>query len=99
MLEIVLRPKAEADVRYIADYTESEWGDRQAKRYIEALRAVINRAAMAPNLGSIVEGLPLGYRKMPSGSHRIIYRVDSDSLIVVRVLHERMDVGSALDLG
>lgn len=92
MLEIVLRPEAEADIGNIADYTEESWGTAQAKNYISAIFQKIEQLASLPNLGSAVDGLAGDYRKMPSGSHHIYYRIAGQHLIVVRILHERMDV-------
>lgn len=92
MLEVVFRPRALAEIDAIADYTKAEWGEIQAKRYIEDLRGKIDFAAEYPGIGSTGYGLPNGYRKLPSGSHRIIYRYTKTQLIVVRVLHEREDV-------
>jgi len=32
-----------------------------------------------------------GYRKIPSGSHVLFYRLIDNGIDVVRILHERMD--------
>lgn len=92
MLEIVLRPIAAADLLQIARYTEREWGEAQAKRYTEDLRHQIELAAEFPGIGSEAMGLPPQYRKVRSGSHRVIYRCTDTEVIVVRIIHEREDV-------
>ena len=96
MLEIILRPKAETDIRDIATYTIEEWGEAQAKQYIINIRKQIERAAAFPEIGPDVDELGLAYRKLSSGSHRIYYRIENDQLIVVRILHERMDFEALL---
>ena len=45
-----------------------------------------------PSADSSQVGLPIGYRKITSGSHRIIYRCTDRELIVVRVIHAGEDV-------
>jgi toxin ParE1/3/4 len=92
MLRIVLRPKAEADIRKISEYTKTQWGKAQAKRYVEDLRQQLKFAAEFPGIGSEAMGLPPEYRKVRSGSHRAIYRCTESELIVVRIVHEREDV-------
>jgi toxin ParE1/3/4 len=37
-----------------------------------------------------------GYYKYPSGSHVLFYRLITDGIDVVRILHERMDYDSHL---
>jgi plasmid stabilization system protein ParE len=39
-----------------------------------------------------------GYLKCPVGSHLVFYRPDPEAsiLVVVRILHQRMDIGSQL---
>lgn len=49
--------------------------------------------AETPGIGSAVFGLPADYRKVPSGSHRVIFRCTETQLIVVRIIHAREDVG------
>lgn len=92
MLEVVLRPRAEADLLEIVRYTKAEWGEQQAKRYLTDLRRQIDMAAELPGIGSDVHGLPAEYRKVRSGAHRAIYRCSEAELIVVRIVHEREDV-------
>lgn len=92
MLEVVFKPRAEADLSAIAQYTKTEWGEQQAKHYLSDIRRQISFAAEIPGLGSEGFGLPPGYRKLRVGSHRVIYRCTADQLVVVRVLHVREDV-------
>lgn len=97
MLKIVLRPRARADLLQISRYTKDEWGESQAKRYVEDLRRQFEFAAEFPATGDPAVGLPSEYRKVRSGSHRAIYRCTETELVVVRVLHAREDVPDELD--
>lgn len=44
-----------------------------------------------PSLGRECAEVRPGYRKYPSGSHALFYRLTDDGIDVVRILHERMD--------
>jgi len=44
-----------------------------------------------PSLGRECAEVRPDYRKYPSGSHVLFYRLTDDGIDVVRILHERMD--------
>lgn len=92
MLEIVFRPRAEADIDEIVAYAKTEYGERQAKRYVEEIQRQVAFAAEFPGTGSEAVGLPAEYRKVRSGLHRLIYRHTEHELIVVRIIHASQDV-------
>ena len=97
MREIVFRPRAQEDILNIARYTRTEWGEPQAKRYIEDLRRQIAFAGEFPGIGSDAFGLPVQYRKVRSGVHRAIYRCSDTQLVVVRILHSSEDVPDEIE--
>jgi len=97
MLEIALRPRAKADLLAIAQYTKTNYGEAQAKLYIEDIRRQIEFAGKFPGLGSEAFGLPPLYRKLRSGSHHILYRCTTTELVVVRVIHQREDVPDEIE--
>lgn len=97
MLEIAFRPGVLAQIEEISDLTIADWGEPQAKAYVEDIRRQISRAAEFPGIGSSIHGLPADYRKIRAGSHRIIYRQTGTELIVVRIIHERQDVPDDLE--
>ena len=67
MLEIAFRPRAEADIEAIVDYTKTEYGERQAKRYVEEILGQVAFAAEFPGIGSESCGPP---RRISKGSIR-----------------------------
>lgn len=42
-------------------------------------------------MGSAAEDIRPGYRRFPHKSHVIFYTIRTDNLLVVRILHQRMD--------
>ena len=47
--------------------------------------------AVDPRRGEACDDIRPGYRRYLAGSHLIFFRVVSDDIEVVRVLHQRMD--------
>jgi toxin ParE1/3/4 len=87
----VLRPRAQADLDEIWDYTADRWGLDQAETYTRQLWKDIQTLADSPTLGRECNEVRPGYRQYPSGSHVLFYRLADDDIDVVRILHERMD--------
>jgi toxin ParE1/3/4 len=87
----VLKPRAHADLDEIWNYTADRWGLEQAETYIRQLWKDIQTVVDNPSLGQECADVRPGYRKYPSGSHVLFYRLTDDGIDVVRILHERMD--------
>jgi toxin ParE1/3/4 len=84
---------AERDLAEIHAYTIARWGEAQADRYLSDLESACNRIADG---SAIVSRLPFRADEMfraRQGRHFIIFREEVDGgVLIVRVLHERMDV-------
>lgn len=91
-LTIQLTSSAERDLEAIADYTEAEWGRRQAFEYMDKLLQKIQSLAFAPGIGRARENLAAGVRSLPAGGHVIFYTADPSTLMVLRVCHAAMDI-------
>ena len=91
MSRYVLSPKAQADIDAIWDYTADRWSEEQADRYINDLRDAIETIARDLRRGKPCDHLRRGYRKYSFGAHVLFFRVATNVIEVVRVLHQRMD--------
>jgi len=92
MAEYVISERAAHDLREIADYTEKNWSEEQAERYIRMIFNEIRRLASNPLVGRSYDDYRIGLRGYSCGKHVVLYRVLSESKVrVVRVLHSRMD--------
>ena len=98
MKRLIYRAAATADLRGISRSTKARWGDGQASSYVSAIRNSIKSLAQFERRFAEADMGHRGLSKMRSGHHIVFYRVNGDSIEIVRVLHERMDAGSALDL-
>lgn len=90
-----MRPRARPDVRAIGDYSDERWGSDQARRYLDTIADSLDQIVQMPLAGSDHGDVSSGLRKWRSGSHNIFYRIRGDVVLIVRILHARMDVLSA----
>ena len=96
MAGYTLAPLARKDLDEIWTYTVGQWNEEQAERYIRQIEATIEGVADNPNLGRGCDEIRRGYFKILSGSHIIFYRRARTKIDIVRILHQRMDVGRRL---
>lgn len=86
-----LTPRAEADLEEIWLYTFKHWSAEQADSYLAAIITAFSQLATGKASGRPVD-IRDGYFKYPAGSHFIFYRLAATGLVVIRILHQRMDV-------
>ena len=95
-LRLELLPGAIADLDSIYAYSVEKWGSEQAKTYLRALNARMQGLRRFPALGTAQDALHPGLRRIGEGSHSIYYLIREEALLIVRVLHDRMDTKRAL---
>ncbi|ETW93077.1 MAG: hypothetical protein ETSY1_40825 [Candidatus Entotheonella factor] len=96
MAAFQLTRKARDDLRSIGRYTQTTWGREQRSRYLSRLDAAFHALAESPEMGPACDDIREGYRKYRVGRHLIFYRQSDVGIIVVRILHERMDIAARL---
>lgn len=81
------------DLSGIWRYTVDTCSRQQADQYVVGLLAAVKAIAKEPaSMGRNCEFARSGYRKYPWGEHVVFYRFQDDgAMLVVRVLHEKMD--------
>ncbi len=84
---------ADADLDAIVDYTRREWGDAQARRYLEKLRKCLDVISNDDMRYRVETGFAAPVRVMRCQHHYIFCqpRVGEPALILA-ILHERMDL-------
>jgi len=96
--DIVLSPKAEADLVGVARYTLDRWGNDQAAGYLTELDATIRSLSQNPERGQRRDRLKPGLRSLTHrGHYHIFYRVVDRTVQIVRVLHVRRETKTELD--
>jgi toxin ParE1/3/4 len=91
-MRFIVSPRARTDIDDIWNYTVGHWGERQAEIYIRLVKAAVEAVVKDPKVGRICDDVRPGYRRYPVGSHVLFYRVTAEAIVVVRILHRRMDV-------
>jgi len=89
---LVLSAAADADLRRIAAHTEREWGEILKRRYLAALQRRLLDLRDRPEIGRPRNDVRTGIRSIASGRHVIFYSATSETIDVLRVLHDAMDV-------
>jgi len=90
-----LTGQSAADLREVARYTRQTWGVVQAERYGEELELALQQLSLAPNLGRKRDAIQPGLRSHPVARHLAFYIQQKDKIIVLRILHPRMNVDEA----
>jgi toxin ParE1/3/4 len=83
--------RARADIRDIWNYTADRWGREQADIYLGLIEAAVDAIVNDPKLGRPSNDVRQGYRKHLAGSHVLFYRIRGGTILVGRILHQRMD--------
>ena len=91
MAEYRLTPAAEGDLEAIWIYTVRQWGVEQAERYIDLLTAAFTELACSPMTAPSCNHIRQGYRRRRVEQHMVYFRITDYGIVVVRVLHGRMD--------
>jgi toxin ParE1/3/4 len=91
-LPYVISKKAVSDLEEIWLYTVEKWSVAQADRYYSQVFDEIDYICKNINSGKPMDHVRKGYRASKIKSHLIFYRVINDTVEIVRILHERMDI-------
>ncbi len=97
MKRLIVLPAARRDLARIWAATAERWNIHQADAYIEAINHRFASIAEFPSSYPEYVGKLGSFRKAPSGEHLIFYLIWANRVEVVRVLHNRMDIGTQLE--
>ena len=86
-----LTPRARLDLQDIWNYYAVTWSTDQADRYSAALVDAFERLALDPELARQRDEFTPPVRIYRCGSHLVIYRVEVDHVLVIRLRHVRED--------
>jgi toxin ParE1/3/4 len=90
-MRLILSPRAKADIDDIWNYSFERWDLVQANIYVNQQRATTNTISVNPKLGVQYDECRKGYRKYNYRSHIIFFKVSSNALTIIRILHQKMD--------
>jgi toxin ParE1/3/4 len=96
MANLLFSPKANADLDQIWHYSAKNWGELRAETYLRSIFEAAERLKDNPRLGRSREDVRRGYRSLIIGSHLIFYQLNQETVTVIRILHQRMDVNAII---
>lgn len=83
---------SEKDLDEIWNYTFNNWGENQANKYLLQLKKRLVYLSNNPDLGQKRDYISPGLFGYHEGRHLILYRKENDGIVIIRVLHDRMNV-------
>lgn len=86
-----LTPAARNDLEDIWLYTAQQWSFQQADRYTDILEDTFERLLFMPEMARERPEFDPPVRIHPSAEHLILYRVEEDHLVILRVLGAGQD--------
>ena len=95
-LPFVISKKAVSDLEEIWFYTFEKWSKEQADRYYNLIFNEINYICKNVSAGKSMEHVRKGYRATKVKSHLIFYKIVNDTIEIIRILHEQMDIENRL---
>ncbi len=95
-LPFVISKKAVSDLEEIWLYTVEKWSIQQADRYYNLIFDEINYICKNSSSGKSKDHIRKGYQASKVKSHLIFYKVSNNTIEVIRILYERMDIENIL---
>lgn len=90
-MKYVLSANAQKSLIQIKGYTAENFGNKQAKSYLKKLQQQFALICQTPELGISRDDIEIGYRCRFIASHTIYYRIRSETIEIIDVLHQSME--------
>jgi toxin ParE1/3/4 len=91
MRRVEFTPKARLDVDDIWDHSLERFGFEKAEAYLREIQRAVGTVADDPRRGRPCDDVRAGYRKFSVGAHVLFFRASEKKVVIVRILHQRMD--------
>lgn len=93
MAKFHLSKKALDDLSEIWNYTFETWSEKQADKYYKEIIQTFEILSQNPFIGKSYRVIFDGFLGFPCGKHIVFYQVvNSKEILIIRVLHESMDL-------
>jgi toxin ParE1/3/4 len=91
MRRLEFTPRALRDIEEIWDYSFDRFGLDKAEVYLRGIERAAATIAKTRAGGIACDEIRSGYRKLSVGSHVLFFRASATRVLIVRILHRRMD--------
>lgn len=95
-MKVVITNEAQCDLETIGDYIARHNPDRARSFVRELIEKAMSLADMPRRFPLVSRYEQLGIRSVVHGNHLVFYRVESDRMIVIHVLHGARDYQALL---
>jgi toxin ParE1/3/4 len=82
---------AEQDINAILDYSYESFGEKATEHYFAELKKCFELLSENPFIGINSDSWRKGYFRHPHKSHVIFYKLKTDGIYIVRILHKSVD--------
>ena len=89
--QLVIAPAARNDLKEIYQYGLRQWGPAQSESYLSTIKNQFWLLTQQPLIGTERPELLPDTRSLPVESHTLFYRVTTNRVEIIRVLHGRQD--------
>ena len=97
MADLDYSPEASADIEGIAAFSVERFGNETADAYLTGLEVACERLRDIPAMAAIYPRIRPKIRCLIYRRHRIFYRYEADTVLIVRILHQARDVKRAMN--
>ena len=94
MSQFYVTPRAARDLGSIAVWTLNNWGVARMESYLLHLDERFRWLAAHPGAGRNRDTVSQGYRSFPEGQHVVFYLIQTDSIAIIAIPHQSMDIDS-----
>jgi len=91
-MNYILSRQAITDLQTIWQFTAENWSTKQANDYYRLNIEKIYELPKYPQLGKSFDFARPGYRGLIVKSHIVFYRISKDTIEIIRILHQSVDV-------
>ena len=91
-----LSAAAASDIEEILAQSIIDFGTQQTEAYYTSLTRRLELLGDNPEMGTVADDIRPGYRRFPHESHVIFYTANTADVLIVRILHKRMDIPDIL---
>ena len=89
-MTVSISEDAKTDIKGIYIYSYQNYGERKAEEYVDELNTMLNELPNTFNISDYGFVRP-GLKRSNYKSHAVYYRAEGSDIVVLRVLHQRMD--------
>jgi len=88
---------ADKDIEKLLEQSIINFGIEQTEIYFKSLKSCLDLLAENPAMGVIADDINSNYRRFIHQSHVIFYRERNLEILIIRILHQSMDIKNQFD--